>query len=366
MKVAQVTLDGYFNYGNILQKYALQQTLKKFADTEILWFRDNNFFHERGVWDNWGAGDFGQVENPDKYISYEVARVAKIREFDKRYIKTRFDFDFPEDIADEYDYFVVGSDQVWNPNWTEPKYFLPFCPREKRIAYAASLAAPKIPEHMRENLHWGISGFDNISVREEASIKIIKELTGQDSILLADPTLLLTPEEWLKVSRKPCWIDEKYERGYILTYYLRNLPPPELKNLSRELNLPVINLLDYKNYWHYVNGLEEFIWLFANASLIYANSFHGIVFSIIFKKPFVNREIVDDEGGKSMSMRIPSLLKMFGLENRIAEPENNFKIDNLLEVDYSTRDKVLPVEREKAFKFLAQSMKENSFLTISA
>ena len=58
-----------------------------------------------------------------------------------------------------------------------------------------------------------------------------------------------------------------------------------------------------------------------------------------------------------MSLRIPSLLKMFGLENRIAKPENDFKIDNLMEIDYSSRDEVLTAEREKAFKFLSDALK---------
>ena len=357
MRVAQITLDGYFNYGNILQKYALQHTLKKFTDsTVVLYHKDCNQFHKNGYWAHLKPTS-PILENPQRYDYYEAIRCSKIKEFEERYIDTRFDFVYLADVVDEYDYFIVGSDQVWNPSWINDKYFLRFAPREKRIAYSASIAMPSIPKEKTKQFYKGISGFDYLSVREEGAIKLIKKLTGQEAILVADPTLLLTPEEWLAVSRKPAWLKEKYERGYILTYYLRKTPPPELKDLSKKLNLPLVNLLDNKNYWHYVTGPEEFIWLFANASLIYTNSFHGAVFSILFQKPLVNREIIDDKDGSKMSLRIPSLLKMFGLENRIAKPENDFKIDNLMEIDYSSRDEVLTAEREKAFKFLSDALK---------
>ncbi len=356
MKVASLALDDYSNYGNNLQKYALQHTLKKFVDfTELLWHNANAFFSE--------TAQFSYMPKPflkncdpfsqQKYILREAVRINKIKEFENRYIKVRFDIPYIEEIADEYDYFVVGSDQVWQPLWIESKYFLEFVPREKRIAYAASIAAPFIPDQLKEFFKRGISGFDYISVREENAVKIIKELTGQDALLVLDPTLLLTLEEWLDIAQKPSWLNEKYQRGYILTYYLRTEPHPIIKIIAQKLNLPVINLLDWDNYWHYIVGPEEFIYLFANAALIFTNSFHGVAFSINFKKPFINLEV---DAEKNMSTRIPGLLKMFNLEDRIAKPGKNYSIDYLFEIDFSTRDKILLQERNKAFQFLLNAL----------
>ena len=354
MKVAQLTLNGYFNYGNILQKYSLYHTLKKFSDdVEVLWNEGTIFFPET-------ATNF-PPQNPfppnfppsshQQYILREAVRDNKIKEFELLNIKTRFDLPYIEEIGDDYDFFVVGSDQVWNPYFTAPEYFLSFAPREKRIAYAASIAAPAIPENKKKFFKQGFSGFDYISVREEKSVEIIKELTGQDALLLLDPTLLLTPQEWLEVAQKPGWLnDEKYKRGYILTYYLRNNPPPLVASVGKYLNLPVINLLDWDNYWHYVTGPEEFIYLFSKASLVFTNSFHGCCFSILFKRPFLNVEIDD---GQNMSTRIPGLLKMFGLEDRAMIFGKNYSADFMLNIDYRNRDIVLPLEREKAFNFLA-------------
>ena len=356
MKVAQMSIDDYNNYGNNLQKYALQQTLKKFVDfTEIFWHNANTLFSETAQ-DTYVTKEFYEKYDPStiqKYRLREAVRVNKVKEFENRYIRTRFDLPYLEETADEYDFFVVGSDQVWQPAWIAPKYFLDFVPRRKRIAYAASIAAPAIPDRLKEFFKLGISGFDYISVREEKSVEIIKELTGQDAVLLIDPTMLLTPEEWLKIAQKPSWLNEKYERGYILTYYLRDNPPPVINEIAKKLNLPVINLLDLDNYWHYVTSPEEFVYLFANASLVFTNSFHGCVFSVLFGRPFMNVEV---DKAEHMSTRIPGLLKKFGVENKIVTADEIFSMDSFLEIDYSTRDKILPLEREKAFKFLSSAL----------
>lgn len=356
MRIASLTFDGYVNYGNLLQKYALQHTLKKFADfTEVLWDAPTKFILDTGKIDfllKPIPPNTDSLKN-QKYFLYEVVRTTKLKEFENRYIKTRFNLPYLEEIANDYDFFVVGSDQVWNPGMTLPKYFLNFAPRKKRIAYATSIAAPAIPNNMKEILKREISGFDYISVREEKSVEIIKELTGQDAVLLLDPTMTLTPEEWLEIAQKPSWLKEKYERGYILTYYLRNEPPPLIKELAKHLNLPLINLLDWDNYWHYITSPEEFVYLFSKASLIFTNSFHGCIFSILFRRPFMNAEV---DYYKNMSTRIPGLLKMFGLEDKIMSIKKSYRPESFFEIDYSTRDRILPLERGKAFKFLSSAL----------
>ena len=361
MKIAQITLNGYFNYGNIFQKYALYQTLKKFSDdVEVLWYNGNNFSAENG------EINFPMKKPPNnfeiqRWFGYESARTIKFKEFYDRNIKTRYNIPYIEEIADEYDFFVIGSDQVWAPNeWCPlPIKFLSFVPREKKIAYAASIAAPEIPDNYKEIFRQGISSFDYVSVREEGAVKIVEVLTGKTPLLVLDPVMLLTMDEWKQIARQPSWFNEKYQHGYIFTYYLRNEPPPEIKSVAKKLNLPVINALDFNNFNHYTIGIEEFLWLIMNASLVYANSFHGIAFSILFKRPFINREY-DDKATRNMSLRIPGLLKMFGLENRIAKAENNYKVESPLEIDFSTRDKVLPYERVKAFNFLTNALSENN------
>ena len=356
MRIAQFTMTGYFNYGNMLQKFALQHTLKKFADfVEIIWDTNRTFFSETGSKPvaqcviNKRRRDWEK-----KFSRFEAVRQSKFKDFENLHIPTRFNIPYLEDIADEYDFFVIGSDQVWNPNWNKPYCFFDFVPHEKKIAYAASIGAPAIPDEKKEFFRRGISDFNYVSVREENAANIINDLTGQRPPVLLDPALLLTEKEWLSVAQKPTWFKEKYSRGFVLTYYLRNLPPPQIKTLATELDLPVINLLDTENYNHFTVGPAEFVWLFANASLIFTNSFHGLAFSILFKRPFIDLEISGDKKGVSMSSRITSLLKLFGLENRIKIP------DEPLNIDFTRREEVLPLERARAFKFLSEALLKSS------
>lgn len=347
MRIAQVTLNGYFNYGNILQKFALHHTLKKFTDfTEVLWPSPAGLFSEKGGMP--GVQCVRHNDRPEweqKFFLREAVRQSKFKDFENLHIKTRFNLPYFEEIADEYDFFVVGSDQVWNQNYG--KIFLEFVPREKKISYAASMGSAGIVADKQELFRRGISNFNFISVREERAAKVVKELTGRTPILLLDPALLLTQNEWLAVAQKPTWFKERYSRGYILTYYLSKMPSPEVKTLAAELDLPVINLLDTENYNHYTVGPAEFIWLFAHASLIFTNSFHGAAFSVLFKRPF----IVNTLRSKN-DTRMASFLKLFNFEDRTA-PAAPMKID------FARRNEILPVERAKAFKFLSEALGVN-------
>ncbi|MBR2733095.1 MAG: polysaccharide pyruvyl transferase family protein [Selenomonadaceae bacterium] len=358
MRIAQITLNHYFNYGNVLQKFALNHTLKKFADSaEVLWLDGNKLFSEIGGRPKAQCVRFTERRDwEDIFRLREAVRQSKFKDFENLHIPTRFDFPYMEDIADEYDFFVVGSDQVWNPKWNRSYIFLEFISHEKKIAYAASIGHPTIPDEKKELFRRGISDFNYVSVREENAATLINELTGQTPPVVLDPVMLLTEDEWLAVAQKPTWLKEKYRRGFVLTYYLRKLPPPEVKKLAAELNLPVINLLDPLNYEHFTMGPAEFIWLFMNASLIFSNSFHGVAFSILFKRPFFNREIQGDGSGIAMSNRLVSLLKMFGLENRRTFGDKIFTAQEALTIDFSRRDEVFPLERAKAFKFLAEAL----------
>ena len=350
LRIAQLTLDGYFNYGTILQKFALHHTLKKFADfTEVRWPSLR-----------WGGVSFFEVGDGkllEQYVRHderhnwktkilirEAIRQSKFRDFENLHIRTRFNLPYLEETADEYDFFVVGSDQIWNTRWNPPYIFLDFVPREKKIAYAASLNAGAIPDEKKETFRRGISDFNYLSVREKNAVKIIEELTGKTPLHVLDPVLLLTADEWLAVAQKPTWLKERYSRGYVLTYHLSKLPPPEIKQFADKLDLPVINLLDTENYNHFTVGPAEFVWLFANASLIYTNSFHGTAFSSLFKIPFILNALRNIK-----DTRLRSFLSLFGLIDRMTNVVEPMKID------FTRRDEVLPIERAKAFNFLAEA-----------
>ena len=130
MRIAQVTLTGYYNYGNILQKFALNHTLKKFADTvDALWLGGTGLFPEIGGKPKIQCVLFKEGHDWEKnFYLREAVRQSKFRDFDNINVSMRFNVPYLEDLADEYDFFVVGSDQVWNPKFNVPGRFLEFAP----------------------------------------------------------------------------------------------------------------------------------------------------------------------------------------------------------------------------------------------
>lgn len=182
----------------------------------------------------------------------EIIREYNIKKFSDKYINSVFDFKVKPDLNDRYDYFIAGSDQIWNPAFVNLKNeFLQFADRNKRVAYAASFGVSEIKPDKVEIVRKGLEGIDYISVREQAGAKIVKDLTGKEVPVLVDPTLLLSAEDWEKIMERPVWYrDEKY----ILVYFLSKLPDKirnDIKNLAEKYKLKIIDLMDRENIDYY-------------------------------------------------------------------------------------------------------------------
>lgn len=349
MRVAMITLNVYDNYGNMLQKYALYRTLKKFADfVEVLWHPNTKtFFPYKLEMERQSEGNL-------RSAVFRGIREYKFKQFNDTNILTRFSLPYIEDLADEYDFFVVGSDQVWNPEFTVPYRFLDFAPPEKRIAYAASITIPELPEEVQEIYRQKILEMPHVSIREKEGCDIIEKLTGKRPLQVLDPVFLLTADEWRKIEKRPPWLDKKiYRNGYLLTYFLGGNFPKEIFSFAKKFGLPVINMLDQNNFEHYITGIEEFLYLLDHATILCTQSFHGTSFASIFKRPFIVYKT-----GKLRTTRfsrLGSLLELFNLSDRVITEDFSTGIDAPLKIDFTRCEEVLPLERKKAFQFLANA-----------
>ena len=350
MRIAMLTLNVYDNYGNMLQKYALYRTLRKFADTvEILWSASLKPFVPYELEVNRHA--VGNMRD----AAFKSVRQNKFKEFSEVNMRTRFDIPDLKELADKYDVFVVGSDQVWNPEFFVPSRFLEFAPPEKRVAYAASIAIPELPEKVIEDYRQKISEMAHVSVREREGCNLVEELTGTRPLQVVDPVFLLPPEEWRELSKPPTWFDpKKYKKGYVLTHFFTGKPPKQVHELAAQLELPMINLRDIDNFNYYTAGVEEFLYLASKATLICTNNYHVTAFATIFQRPF----IVYRYGNLLLSRftRMNSLLNLFKLKDRLTNAELNIKLKDPLAIDFSTYKKVLRVEQAKALKFLTNAL----------
>lgn len=362
LRIAKFTMDAYANYGNVLQNYALQQILLCYADrVDTLWTQPYNFMPE--VWWNWRWKEYikwlinwknFRTKITNGHIGREMARQVKIRDFSNRYISYhRVPLDALSNRIKQYDYCVVGSDQVWNPHFGNyHQFFLGFAPKEKRLSYAASISTMDIPAEEHDFFVQGLKGMKALSVREQAGADLIEQLTGRKAEVHLDPTLLLTADEWRSVSRRPTW----YHGGeYLLTYFLGRRPP-QIDAIAEELGLTVVNLLDEEVYEHYVTGVDEFLWAIDHASLVYTDSFHGSVFSILFQTPFVVCDRVGTGKGdasEKMGSRLDTLLGYFGFEDRRTNQFKDYRIENPLQPPAWERcEPVLAKERARSAEYL--------------
>lgn len=372
IKVARISIVGFDNYGCILQNYALEKVLTKFGEVHTLFDNDKAHIYEFNKY-RWNIKLFIKFiinkNNVRKFFSrktflFEVSRMVRCKEFCNQNLNIRYDIDF-EKINDEYDFFVVGSDQVWNTGGIQrfdrfrkrkvsDIKFLKFVSPSKRIAYAASIAQPDIPPALRESFIESVCAMKDVSVREVEGAQLIQKYTGRTVEVVADPTMLLTSVEWEKLERKPIWLDEKDK--YLFTYFLGKRIGDVIQKVASENNLKIINMLDFENFDHYTTSPEEWIYLIHHAEFVYTDSFHGTVFSILFKKPFVVCNRIGSGIYSKMTSRIDTLLGKFDLEDRRGTKENGYMIADPLHIQYGDVDAVLAEDRRKADKYLRRAL----------
>lgn len=341
-RVAITTLNGYYNFGNRLQLYALSKSVSKYG-----FCVDNiTLFHSR-------KGLILDKVNSILCFDNEKIRSSNFYKFTHKNIRVKNYLN--TNISVKYKYFIVGSDQVWNYTYKDftPLMFMNYVHKEKNISYAASFGVNNIPKNKIAKYKEGLNNIKYISVREDRGKELVKEITGRDdAIVLVDPTMLLTSEEWDKVSKKPKML--KTEK-YILNYFLGDLSQErrkEIEKIAKENNCEVINILD-KNSPFYVCGPSEFLYLEKHAFLICTDSFHSSVFAILYNRPFVifDRE---QEGMNNMGSRLDTLLNKFKLKNR--RYNGKYISNENLKHDYTEAYKILETERIKSEDFLKKSL----------
>ncbi len=363
-KIGIITLCGYHNYGNRLQNYALQSVLEKLGFT--VWTIKNITVQKKSSLIERIARNRGNLLNlfVAKYQNRKIKKLKNERtqrfvQFSKQYINetdyTISELSIPDDLSENFDFFVTGSDQVWNPNLNRGSFveFLQFAPSEKRVSYSASFGVSKIPEHVKADFRERINQMAYISVREEAGAKIVNELTERDAEVLVDPTMLLNKEEWFSIAMTPTF---KPKSNYLLTYFLgdgSNEYREWINHISKTFDLEVINLLNPNAKDAYLTDPGEFIDLINDAALVCTDSFHGSVFSILMNTNFMVFDRIEKKEA-TMGSRIDTLLKMFGLNAR--KWHKNIKDDEVFNTSFSHVDEILSIERNKAMNYLKKAL----------
>lgn len=353
MKIAIITLPGNFNYGNRLQNYALQYALENkgyIVETLVPIDKKKNklklfIFESLGTLKSILLLRYSKRKlNKESIKKMKDIKEKKISPFTDEYIKSVLINDWSEEnmlrINNMYDYFVVGSDQVWNPNYINNYdfYFARFADNNKKVSYAASFGIQNIPEKYNEIYISGLAGFSTITVREQSGARIIKKLVGKESNVVLDPTLLISPKEWLEFVSETSIEQFSYGEKYVLTYFLGSQTQEYFKainSFANEYNLKVINIMG--NYFFddfIVPDPKEFLRLINDAEYVFTDSFHAVVFSLIYHTNFISFERGD------MNSRITTLLNTCGIEDIERDrPIVGDKINSQIrEVDFNNVD----------------------------
>lgn len=373
-KVAIVNRTNLKNYGSVLQVYALCEAVKSLGnEAEVIWesgnlstnydFRPNKIIktglklltHPQLM-----KSTFSNIQYVQKHVISD-ATVRLFDEFVESHIRRSF---YPanmmnkRNVGKQYDKFICGSDQIWCTTtlYVDPLMYLRFAPRDKRIAYAPSLGRDYIPNYSKREMRKYILDIPDVSVRESMGQKLIRQLTGRDVPVVLDPTLLV---------EKQCWdfvkAHQNADSNYILCYFLSTpAEKTQLKLLEhiRRLNKPVIALNSRLEYLEgrvdvtYPDcGPREFISFIENANYVMTDSYHGMLFSIIYHKQFWSIE--REYGEYDQSSRQLSVLDMLKLQSRYSRDS-----DELIQerIDYTEVEQFLLSEREKSLDFLRKAL----------
>lgn len=348
MKAAIVTLISE-NFGNRLQNYAVQHVFEeKGFEVETL----NNPFDER--YNPFIQSIKDIIKNHFFYKKYEaqILRKKSFNDFEKKYIHyAKWWLNSKKHIIklnDKYEYFICGSDQIWNPTSYRitAKNFLFFAERKKRIPLAPSFGVCDVPDERKNEFKDYLNGFDQLSIREKSGANIIKMLTGKEAEVLIDPTMMLSCNEWKKLSQRPRWFNEE---KYILNYTLgEQYEKDKIEDLGTKYGLKVINLMDQSDKDIYSINPSNFLYLIQNCELVITDSFHGTVFSVLFDKPVIVMERKDYF--VAMNTRLDNLLDLLKLGSR--KFDTVFENGNFFEHEYFELYKIIELERSRVHSFI--------------
>ncbi len=348
------------NFGNRLQNYALQEVLNDFgiavetiddiSETCIIQKMKNiikralNIRGYRSLLNLKSkpySKDRGRVINNwnDEYIVFSQKKISR--------------YHVPKNFCLQYDYFITGSDQVWNPYFRKDSLMLlSYARNQQRISYAASFGVDNVTEEFVEKYKRELTQFKAISVREKNAVGIVERLTGSKAEWVVDPTMLLTIDQWKQVEKKPDWLTSE---EYIAIYSLGGLPETVrlfVQKIASEKKWKIYEILKKDNPDLYLLTPFEFIYMIGHAKFMVTDSFHGTVFSILYKTPFMIFDREDVHG--TMGARFETLFEIFHLNGR--KYYDGCLVDTMLTCDFSLCDDIWEEVRRSSKHFLIESL----------
>ena len=388
-KIGIITLYyNNFNYGGLLQAYALQHylSINGFQAEQITFdsqITDTTFL-KQNIINRTGIRRFRAVLRYLKYLftkkiniyfhknAYECInrRISHFKKIQKDIPHSDFVYtqDNIVDALNKYDIFVCGSDVIWNAGINPYVSCLGFVEGKYKFAYAPSLGVATLPLGWFEQYELYLRSLNGISVRENSIKSELQELLQRKDINnVVDPTLLLTKEQW----KANLDLNDSNRTEYILCYLLGSSKKQRelIEKASSVADLPILTFPYIGNIYRHIDDdfghikdfesdplhfLKEIV----RAEIVITDSFHAVVFSLIFHKTFwaVKRYFRELDSG--MNGRVQNLLKLVGLESRIIENNQITTVDLYQKVDFQHSDDVISMMRKHSQKYINDNLNQ--------
>lgn len=378
MNIGILTFHFSDNYGAALQAYALRRWLTEQghhasfidyrpahiehggklnlptsparikANLKVVYLAVSSFLHRH----------FGHRDQKDKFIRFREQFLGVRPE------ALPADNDASLASARACDLIVAGSDQIWSPSQHfgfDPNYFLAFARSfpARKIAYAASFGRDQVSAAEAAQLPPLLRHFDAISVREASGVALVERVTGHKPANVPDPTLLLGSYAELTERARP-----ETQDPYLFCYGLRS--PDNIRQtaelVASQLGCPILSPHNPHRRWVEIGQTvypdpAEWVALVKNARFVVTNSFHGTVFSLLFKKPFIVAGLTGDKA--AANARALHLLRAVGLDNRFAASFSAANVQALMaqEIDWAAVEQRLADLRQAGNEFLSGQLK---------
>ncbi len=370
--VGIITYVRFYNYGTVLQAYALQKAVNSLlgVKAELIDYRFSEKTKHTFMW-------YLKVRCKRFFYYFTATRkIFKKLRYKKVFLmkRPRFNDFFEHELVTSentylrgedlrknpplYDIYMVGSDQTWSPLLgLYPTLFLDFAPKGSvRVAYAPSIGVTSFSEENKQFYRKMLAPFKRISCREDIGARALSECYDGEVPTVLDPTLLLTSEQWSDIAIKP-----NISGDYILCYLIGDRPyyRDYIRKLSRSMGCPAYYIpVSWRDVGEGNNllsdvGPKEFLGLIKHAKCVCTDSFHGAILSLNMNTSFYSFLKVSGGENAQDNSRIVGILKKFGLTDRLRDAHSPVEFKA---IDFNCVNERLEELRTASWKFLKEAV----------
>lgn len=361
------------NYGTNLQAIALQKVLRKLGyNSELINFTPPEILKKKELSEKlkiFFSNQIVKIKNiiiKKRYGTLIIDRNKKMLKslenncIFSSYIDSEKKF---IDICNSYDILIFGSDQIWNPNWFHPFYYGDYEEiKTQRIAYAPSIGVTKIGKELSSKYKNALERFKDIAIREDSGIILLNNIIKKDILKVVDPTFLLTSFDWDKIFELNNNCNEEYILCYLLTDNKNHIKAVYNFVHKHKLKLKII---PYQKDTYFMKGevianagSKDFLQLIKNAKYVITDSFHGLVFSLIYQKQFYILTRFNDDKKESQNSRIYQLINEYKISSRLQKYNTNI-IKEEKDINYTIVNKKLEIQKNISINYLKNSLRRN-------